>query len=261
MLEVGKGALASDNHWRQTMREAPVRSVFINPERCIGCLQCEFACAVEHSVTRSESAAFLETPMPRKRVHVEVGPVPTLSFPNQCRHCDPAPCLQVCPSGAISRNQDLGLVLVEPKRCIGCAMCAVVCPFDAVTFHPLADGPGDGIPVAVKCDGCADRVGRGEDPACTEVCKVDALVFGELNELVAAGRLRSAGAVLAAAGATSVEPPGGSPLAGWRAWGTARVVAAEGAVRWDPERTRSTGGTRYSGNGSPVGNGNKGERS
>ena len=35
-----------------------------------------------------------------------------------------------------------GVVLVEPRRCIGCAMCAVVCPFDVVTFHPLAGGPG-----------------------------------------------------------------------------------------------------------------------
>jgi hypothetical protein len=117
-----------------------------------------------------------------------------------------------------------------------------------VTFHPLADGPGDGIAVAVKCDGCVDRVDRGEEPACTQVCKVDALVFGELNELVAAGRLQRAGAVLAAAEATPVGPLGGSPLAGWRAWGTARVTAAEGAAIW------------YSGNGSPASNGDKGER-
>jgi len=238
-----------------------VQSVFINPDRCIGCLQCEFACAVEHSVTRSDSAAFLETPVPRKRVHVEAGPVPTLSLPNQCRHCDPAPCLQVCPSGAITRDLDHDLVLVEPKRCIGCAMCAVVCPFDAVTFHPLADGPGDGIPVAVKCDGCVDRVARGDEPACTEVCKVDALVFGELNELVAAGRLRSAGVVLAAAGATSVEASGGTPLTGWRSWGTARVAAADRAVRWDPDRPGSSGGNGSNGDGSPTSNGNKGERS
>lgn len=238
-----------------------MQSVFINPDRCIGCLQCEFACAVEHSVTRSDSAAFLETPVPRKRVHVEAGPVPTLSLPNQCRHCDPAPCLQVCPSGAITRDLDHDLVLVEPKRCIGCAMCAVVCPFDAVTFHPLADGPGDGIPVAVKCDGCVDRVARGDEPACTEVCKVDALVFGELNELVAAGRLRSAGVVLAAAGATSVEASGGTPLTGWRSWGTARVAAADRAVRWDPDRPGSSGGNGSNGDGSPTSNGNKGERS
>ena len=129
--------------------------------------------------------------------------MPTMAFPNRCRHCDPAPCLAVCPTGAITRDDDHGLVLVEPRRCIGCAMCAVVCPFDAVTFHPLAGGPG----TRDRGGGEVRRLRRpgrpGDDPACVEVCKVDALVFGELNELVAAGRLRETGAVLAAAGATA----------------------------------------------------------
>jgi len=238
-----------------------VRAVFINPERCIGCLQCEFACAVEHSASKSESEAFLEVPVPRKRVHVEAGPTPTFAFPNRCRHCDPAPCLQVCPSGAIIRDDALGLVLVEPKRCIGCAMCAVVCPFDVLTFHPLADSPAEGVAVAVKCDGCEDRVRRGESPACAEVCKVDALVFGEINELVAAGRLRESGAVLAAAGATATELPGGDPLVGWHSWGVAREAAATAADQWATGRTainahRNNG---QAGNDSPAGNGNKGE--
>src|ERR1035437_7397194 len=86
-------------------------------------------------------------------------------------------------------------------------MCAAVCPFDVLTFHPLADGPGPDIAVAVKCDGCIERMRRGETPACAEVCKVDALVFGELNELMTAGRLRETGAVLAAAGATPTGLP------------------------------------------------------
>src|SRR5665213_1960617 len=98
-----------------------MQTVFVNPDRCIGCLQCELACAVEHSSSQDPASAFLESPVPRKRVHVEAGPMPTLAFPNRCRHCDPAPCLQVCPSGAINREADLGVVLVEPKRCIGCA--------------------------------------------------------------------------------------------------------------------------------------------
>ena len=178
-----------------------MKTVFINPERCIGCLQCELACAVEHSASQDETLAFLEQPMPRKRVHVQAGPVPTFAFPNRCRHCDPAPCLQVCPTAAIYRDDEHGLVLIDEKKCIGCAMCAVVCPFDALTFHPMPDGPSPDVAVAVKCDGCVDRVSRGDQPACVDVCKVDALVFGELNDLVAGGRVREAGVVLAAAGA------------------------------------------------------------
>ena len=226
-----------------------MRTVFVNPERCIGCLQCELACAVEHSETQDPAASFLETPVPRKRVHVEPGPMPTLAFPNRCRHCDPAPCLQVCPSGAIVRDADQGLVLVEPRRCIGCAMCAVVCPFDVITFHPLADGPGPEVAVAVKCDGCVERLRRGEEPACSEVCKVDALVFGDLNELVSAGSLREAGAVLAAAGARATPLPGGDPLAGWRAWGAAERAAADASPGWTNGNGRAAGSPSNEGDG------------
>lgn len=214
-------------------------SVFINPERCIGCLQCEIACAVEHSASKDASLAFLEIPVPRKRIHVEAGPVATTAFPNRCRHCDPAPCLQVCPSGAITRDDADGLVLVAAERCIGCAMCAVVCPFDVITFHPLADGPGPETAVAVKCDGCVSRVERGELPACVEVCKVDALVYGEINDLVQAGRLRESGAVLAAAGITCTAASDRERLAAWHEWGEAAAAAARAAEQqWsNPDRT------------------------
>jgi carbon-monoxide dehydrogenase iron sulfur subunit len=208
-----------------------MRTVYVNPERCVGCRQCEIACAVEHSSSKDAAHAFLEAPIPRKRVHVEPGPTLVTSFPNKCRHCDPAPCLQVCPTGAITRDGDFELVLVEPKRCIGCAMCAMVCPFDVLTFHPVADGPGPEMEVAVKCDGCVDRLRHGDDPACAEVCKSDALVFGEINELVRAGRLRETAAVLAAASAAPPPAPG-DPLGPWRAFGEVlvRIAGAAEAV-------------------------------
>ncbi|HUX04503.1 MAG TPA: 4Fe-4S dicluster domain-containing protein [Acidimicrobiales bacterium] len=202
-----------------------MRMVFVNPERCIGCRQCEFACAVEHSISKELTTAFLETPTPRARVHVHRGPTATSAFPNECRHCDPAPCEQVCPTGAIARDADGALVLVDPARCIGCAMCAVVCPFDVITFYPLAGALNATTSVAVKCDGCAERVARGDVPACVEVCKVDALVYGELNELIEQGRVRTAGAVLAAAGLSTPEWPEGDPLADWRSFGAAREDA------------------------------------
>lgn len=202
-----------------------MRTVFVNPERCIGCLQCEIACAVEHSESKQEAFAFLERPLPRKRVHVEAGPVATTAYPNRCRHCDPAPCQRVCPTSAISRDDELGLVLVDAARCIGCAMCAVVCPFDVITFYPLVGGPDHRTAVAVKCDGCETRVRRGDTPACVEVCKVDALVYGDINVLVGQGRLRETGAVLAAASMHPEPVPKPDPLAGWRSWGEAMATA------------------------------------
>ena len=207
-----------------------MRTVFVNPERCIGCLQCEIDCALEHSASHDLATAFHEQPTPRKRVHVEPGPVATTSFPNKCRHCDPAPCQGVCPSGAIYRDDELGLVLIDARRCIGCAMCAVVCPFDVITFHPDPLGPSVTTAVAIKCDGCETRVRIGFEPACVDACKVDALVYGDINELVASGRLRDAGATLGAAGVVAASSSN-DPLSGWRAWGTAQTSAAVSGQR------------------------------
>jgi anaerobic carbon-monoxide dehydrogenase iron sulfur subunit len=206
-----------------------MKLVYVNPERCIGCLQCEFACAVEHSATKSTTSAWLEEPTPRSRVHVDPGPVMGTAFPSRCRHCDPAPCEQVCPTSAISRDPDHDVVLVDPETCISCAMCAMVCPFGALTFHPAPVAAGERT-VALKCDGCVERVRRGETPACVEACKVDALVYGELNDLVAEGRLRTSGSVLAAvtAGEAGADAVAEGPVATWRGWGgaAARVRSA-----------------------------------
>jgi carbon-monoxide dehydrogenase iron sulfur subunit len=145
------------------------------------------------------------------------------SFPNHCRHCDPAPCQQVCPTGAIYRDPDEDLVLLDAAKCIACAMCAIVCPFAALTFHAVA-GNGNGVVhplAAVKCDGCIDRVRRGEEPACVEACKTDALVYGEVNDLVATGRVGAAAKALRAAAsvASDIETDPDN-VAAWRSFGT-----------------------------------------
>ena len=196
-----------------------MKTVLVDPERCIGCRQCEFACAVEASQSRDPIAALFERPPPHTRIHVEAGPTLNTSYPNRCRHCDPAPCLQVCPTGAISRDADEDLVLVDQSRCIACAMCAIVCPFDAVTFHPAAES-SNGHPVATKCDGCAHLVKQGLEPACVAVCKVDALVFGEVNDLVAEGRAGDAARALSAvASAPAGTGNGSGSVDAWRSFG------------------------------------------
>jgi len=197
-----------------------MHTVFVNPERCIGCRQCEYACSVEHSQSKDATAALRESPQPRARIHVSPGQSLNSSFPNRCRHCDPAPCEQVCPTGAVARDVDRDLVLIDVHKCIACAMCAMVCPFDAVTFFPQANGMPVRV-VATKCDGCIERLQESREPACVEACKVDALVFGELNELIAAGRLKQSGAALAAVALQEFTPIAPATIAGWREWGEA----------------------------------------
>jgi len=204
-----------------------MKTVFVNPERCIGCRQCEFACAVAHSQSHDPAAAPFETPRPHSRIHVDAGTAYNTSFPNKCRHCDPAPCVEVCPTGAMHRDSDFGVVLADGHKCIACAMCAMVCPFDVITFHTAANGAPPRV-VATKCDGCVERVRAAGTPACVDTCKVDALVFGELNELIAAGCARESSEMLSsAAAAVSLaerEPDG---VAGWRAWGASAAHVNE----------------------------------
>ena len=193
-------------------------TVFVNPERCIGCLQCEFACAVEHSVSKLQATAAFEQPVPRKRIHVQAGPSANTSFPNKCRHCDPAPCQQVCPTAAIVRDPDHDVVLIDASKCIACAMCAMVCPFDVLTFHPVV-GARDGTAVAIKCDACVERLRAGRVPACVDACKAGALTFGDINDLAAAGRRRETAAVFAATAMTEATPTVPDAIGAWRSLG------------------------------------------
>ena len=203
-----------------------MQTVFINPERCIGCRQCEFACAVAHSQSKDPARALAEDPLPKSRIHVSPGWAYDMSMPSLCRHCDPAPCAQACPTGAMARDTRHDLVLVDNHKCIACAMCAMVCPFDAVTFYAQANGMPARV-VATKCDGCVERLEQGREPACVEACKVDALLYGDLNTLIEAGRLQASAAVLAAI--TSQGPVEHPPatVSGWRAWGESAAHISE----------------------------------
>jgi Fe-S-cluster-containing dehydrogenase component len=81
--------------------------------------------------------------------------------------------------------------------------------------------------VATKCDGCIERLDSGKEPACVEACKVDALLFGDLNTLIAAGRLHASAAVLAAttSQAPVEQPP--ATVSGWRVWGESAAHITE----------------------------------
>lgn len=167
-----------------------MKTVFVHPERCIGCKQCEAACAVAHSQSKNLFLSVFEVPAPKPRIHAEQGLVYNTAFPNKCRHCNPAPCQTVCPTGAIYRPEDFPeIVQINPKKCITCGMCAMVCPFDVITFYASIWKP-EKSSVATKCDHCIERQRQGQIPACVEACKVGALQFGEINELVKSARTR-----------------------------------------------------------------------
>ncbi|MBM4284975.1 MAG: 4Fe-4S dicluster domain-containing protein [Deltaproteobacteria bacterium] len=184
-----------------------MKTVIIRPERCVGCLQCRLACAVEHSVSKSLAGALGEAVRPVSRVAVYPARL-NFAFPNKCRHCDPAPCQSVCIAGAISRDAARGTVEIDPVRCINCAMCAMACPFGVLRYAATPQAP-EKRAAALKCDQCPHREAAGRVPACVEACKVGALTYGDWHAAQAEKGLALAQAVFAglAPGQTPLAPP------------------------------------------------------
>ena len=102
-------------------------------------------------------------------------------FPKSCLHCEEAPCVTVCPTGASFKRAEDGIVLVNEATCIGCGLCAWACPYGA-REKDMAEG------VMKKCTLCVDRIDNEtlapEDrvPACVRTCPAGARHYGDLAD-------------------------------------------------------------------------------
>ncbi|MBN2496749.1 MAG: 4Fe-4S dicluster domain-containing protein [Deltaproteobacteria bacterium] len=127
----------------------------IKPDRCTGCRTCELACAFVHS-----TGGLLGLSRIRIR-EAGAGPEGDRHLQMTCLQCIEAACVKVCPVDALVRNEDTGAIEVS-ERCIGCGLCAVVCPFGHMHFDRMLGRP-------IKCDLC------GGAPTCAAFCPHGAL--------------------------------------------------------------------------------------
>jgi carbon-monoxide dehydrogenase iron sulfur subunit len=127
--------------------------------------------------------------------------------------------MEICPTGAIDRAADVDIVALDGYKCITCAMCAMVCPFDVIRFFKSSAIKLDKV-VAVKCDHCIERQRTGQEPACVEICKAGALVFGDINELAQSAATKWARIATVAAGEIQPEMIGlPGHIEAWRSLG------------------------------------------
>lgn len=155
--------------------------VIADANKCIGCKICEVACHAAHDQVNYTVGAQQSPIIPRLHVLQANGK----SAPVQCRHCEDAPCANVCAVNAIS-EQD-GKILINEKTCIGCKACVIACPFGAIDLLPQyvngqhvmqanlrltphAEETKYNI-TAYKCDLCDGK----ETQACIEACPENAL--------------------------------------------------------------------------------------
>lgn len=113
-----------------------------------------------------------------------------LPFLVTCNHCKNAPCVQACPTQATFKRED-GIVLMDFHRCIGCRFCMAACPYGSRNFNfrdprPFIEETVPGFPtrskgVVEKCNLCAERLAKGEQPHCVEASK-GAIVIGDLED-------------------------------------------------------------------------------
>lgn len=118
--------------------------IMITPKKCIDCKTCEAVC-------------------PNSAVNVITFEEVTFSVPVMCMQCEDAACMQVCPTNAISRDEN-GAVLSNPDKCIGCKLCISACPMGNIHFSYSEKK-------IAKCDLCDGK------PACVKYCPTRAIEF------------------------------------------------------------------------------------
>lgn len=138
---------------------------------CIGCRACEIACKDKNGLNAG--------PRFRRVMYVEGGTYPDVfayKVNMSCNHCAEPACLPTCPTGAIWKRPDNGVVDIDSTLCIGCRRCEAACPFGAPQFDVQAG-------LMKKCNMCIDELEAGRKPYCVMACMMRVLDIGPIDKL------------------------------------------------------------------------------
>lgn len=138
---------------------------------CIGCRACEIACKDKNGLPPG--------PRFRRVQYIEGGTYPEVfayKVNMSCNHCAEPGCLPTCPTGAIWKRKDNGVVDIDSTLCIGCRRCEAACPYGAPQFDPT-----DGL--VKKCNMCIDELEAGRKPYCVMACMMRVLDIGPIDQI------------------------------------------------------------------------------
>jgi formate dehydrogenase iron-sulfur subunit len=174
---------------------------------CIGCKACQVACHQWNDLPAQKGPGRRELPLLSGNSYDNTGSLSDVNWrhvkfieqfstdPNRseaawlmmsdvCKHCVNAPCLEVCPTGAILRTE-FDTVYINEPACNGCRDCITACPFGVI--HMSTD---PNKLVAQKCTFCYDRLQHNKPPACAQACPTQSIRFGPIRELKVAAKAR-----------------------------------------------------------------------
>ena len=161
---------------------------YFDSSRCTGCRTCEMACKDYNDTTTEFNYRKVYDYEGGEWTTNEDGSCACSAFVYHvslgCQHCDDPACTHVCPTGAMHKDPETGLVSVDADKCIGCGYCHMACPYNV----PEVDRSQGH---SVKCDGCAERVAAGKNPMCVDACPLRALDFGPVEEISKLGERAS----------------------------------------------------------------------
>jgi anaerobic dimethyl sulfoxide reductase subunit B (iron-sulfur subunit) len=144
--------------------------VDFDADRCVQCHACEVACKALHQVEPGIKW--------RRVVWIWSGQYPDVACRTvslSCLHCENPPCETACPTGAIRKRPQDGIVVVDTVLCSGCRACLTACPFGVPRYGTTGK--------MQKCDLCVDRIEAGKEPACVATCPSGALRYGPVSDL------------------------------------------------------------------------------
>lgn len=177
----------------QTPVEAPADAVGLlyDTTLCIGCKTCVVACREANDLPPDDrddplhDAPTSLNARTKNIIKLHKDDAGRRSYmKQQCMHCvDPA-CVGACMIGAFQKRE-YGIVTWDGDRCIGCRYCQVACPYQIPKFEWESNAPK-----IVKCELCNHRLAEGKEPACTEVCPREAVIYGTREELLAEAHRR-----------------------------------------------------------------------
>jgi formate dehydrogenase iron-sulfur subunit len=150
------------------------RGLLIDTTKCVGCRECERACAATYHLPEEEAKDLSATHYTVVKSYND-----DQTFVRRlCMHCNQPTCVSACLVGAFTKTET-GAVLYDESKCIGCRYCMQACPFEIPRYEW-----GSLTPRIQKCQMCYDRVAAGEKTACAEACQFDATVFGYRDDLI-----------------------------------------------------------------------------